>query len=311
MPNPETIAVIQQGLFIAAGVVFFCSLVAGFFYIYSKRSSGAPSRATQGDLANMMILLQTMRDLLNQQKELARQLNESLDKKVAFIKDTVDTAMRDLDTLRGEIGSVAHTLPKIQASVAHVQEQADAIEQALQKPATGAVPRASSRPVAPAPAANAPRQAPKETPAPETPKPNPAPKPAISPELQVLTRPAPSPDLLDNWVGLDIGGTSLEPSLFDAPDEPPTEPENPEAAREAFRALLNMQAQNSDKNLKPSEAAPSFSASGGNGKGKLSPLQARVYEYRDAGMSISEIANEIGIGKGEVRLILSIRKDRV
>jgi DNA-binding NarL/FixJ family response regulator len=51
-------------------------------------------------------------------------------------------------------------------------------------------------------------------------------------------------------------------------------------------------------------------AEGANGRAKLTPLQQRVYEYSDAGMSIAEIANEIGIGKGEVRLILSIRKER-
>jgi predicted transcriptional regulator len=35
-----------------------------------------------------------------------------------------------------------------------------------------------------------------------------------------------------------------------------------------------------------------------------------VYEYNDAGMTVAEIAHEIGIGKGEVRLILSLRKNR-
>ena len=97
---------------------------------------------------------------------------------------------------------------------------------------------------------------------------------------------------------------TLEP--FDEPA--PGAPENPETAREAFRALLNMdETQSAPKPVHP--AAPP-STSGGNGRNALTPIQARVYEYHDAGMTISQIASELGVGKGEVRLILSIRKDR-
>ena len=39
-------------------------------------------------------------------------------------------------------------------------------------------------------------------------------------------------------------------------------------------------------------------------------VQSRVYEYNDAGMSVAQISKAIGIGKGEVRLILSLRKGR-
>jgi hypothetical protein len=39
-------------------------------------------------------------------------------------------------------------------------------------------------------------------------------------------------------------------------------------------------------------------------------LQRRVQEYADAGMSVPQISRELGIGKGEVRLILSLREGR-
>jgi hypothetical protein len=48
----------------------------------------------------------------------------------------------------------------------------------------------------------------------------------------------------------------------------------------------------------------------GNGGQYLTPIQKRVYEYSDAGMRVPEIARELGVGKGEVRLILSLRHDR-
>jgi hypothetical protein len=47
----------------------------------------------------------------------------------------------------------------------------------------------------------------------------------------------------------------------------------------------------------------------GNGKTHFPPVHARVYDYSDAGMSVAQIASELGMGKGEVRLILSLRKE--
>ena len=40
------------------------------------------------------------------------------------------------------------------------------------------------------------------------------------------------------------------------------------------------------------------------------PLQQRVLEYSEAGMGVAEIARELGIGKGEVRLMLSLAKQK-
>ena len=40
------------------------------------------------------------------------------------------------------------------------------------------------------------------------------------------------------------------------------------------------------------------------------PLQQRVLEYSQAGMGVAEIARELGIGKGEVRLMLSLAKQK-
>ena len=37
-------------------------------------------------------------------------------------------------------------------------------------------------------------------------------------------------------------------------------------------------------------------------------LQQRIVEYSQAGMAVSDIARELGIGKGEVRLMLSLAK---
>lgn len=43
---------------------------------------------------------------------------------------------------------------------------------------------------------------------------------------------------------------------------------------------------------------------------KIEGKNSRIYELQDKGWSISEIAKEVGLSKGEVELILNLRKSR-
>jgi len=54
------------------------------------------------------------------------------------------------------------------------------------------------------------------------------------------------------------------------------------------------------------DQSPALAPGKTNGRSRSGTLRARVLEYSDAGMSVPEIARELGLGKGEVRLILSI-----
>ena len=238
---------------------------------FRRKNQTSPPRAAQTDLANMMILLQAMRDMLEKQRNLARQLNGSLDKKVAFIKKTVDAAVEDMAALQKTLKATAEQVARLKTEVG-----------ATAPPAEG--------PPSPAPGGAGPSENPhSEAGAPARP-------PIQKPES----------DLIDQWVGIDLGGP--EPEGFEVPDEVPEEPENAEAAREAFRALLNLEERTEAHSAKRPDSGAALR--GNNGKRSLSPLQVRVYEYNDAGMSVPQISRELGIGKGEVRLILSLRKSR-
>lgn len=115
-------------------------------------------------------------------------------------------------------------------------------------------------------------------------------------------------DIPDYWVGLGFANRSAESpqSGKTAKEEGQgvPEPGDPEAARQAFRALLNMGQESGVGTASRTETLDQPS----EGEGGEGPLRSRVYEYNDAGMSIAEIASELGIGKGEVRLILSLRE---
>jgi hypothetical protein len=95
---------------------------------------------------------------------------------------------------------------------------------------------------------------------------------------------------------------------FEVPETEPEIPHDADAARSAFRALLDLTPveQVHKNSISPLKPTPS---SNGNGR-PVPPIHARVYDYNDAGMSVAQIAQELGIGKGEVRLILSLRKSK-
>lgn len=285
MNASELIGFLTNSLFVAGGVATGVGLLLIVYYLYRRRRWGfdSPTRVSQGDLANMMILFQTMRDILEQQKDLARQLNESLDRKVKFIKETVDSALRDLDLLRDPVKRIAGELASVTREIAASREASSG------EVSTGARQQADE----------------------DRPKEPTESRDRVAPRLEVLARPVqsePAADLLEKWVGLDFAGDEPEPIPFQVPEEPPTTPEDPLGTRKAFRTLLNLE-EASDRAARTGSTQTSNLASG-NGRGRFTPLQARIYEYRDAGMTIAQIAHELGIGKGEVRLILSLRKER-
>ncbi len=283
---------LQNSLFAAGWLVLLGVVILLFMYIFRREYVGRSRTLKQSrdDLANMMILLQTMRDILDQQKQLARQLNASLDKKVKFIRESVDEALKDLENLRTGIrqaATLAQHVPAgpVQGSAAHGVSHPDAVS-----------PESSKR---------APHLTVVE---------NEARQELERPALQLLALPKELPgedDVIESWVGLDFGGDEPDPLAFDIPETPPEAPEDAEAAREAFRALLNLNPEKPPGNgpavNKTSAGAPG--SHGGNGK-TVPPMHTSVYEYNDAGMTVAQIAQEMGIGKGEVRLILSLRKNR-
>lgn len=128
-------------------------------------------------------------------------------------------------------------------------------------------------------------------------------KPVTPPEPDEIV--VPEDDLIEHWTGLDFGEAEEEDeddSSYEEQVPEPVAPEDAEAAREAFRTLLNLNP--------PDAEVPAAPAAGGNGRDHMNSIEQLVYEYSDAGMRVPDIARELGIGKGEVRLIQSLRKKR-
>ncbi|MCC6491235.1 MAG: hypothetical protein IT364_27345 [Candidatus Hydrogenedentes bacterium] len=274
------LAQLQESLFAAGALTLLAVVVLFFMYFFRREHFGRfrTYQQSRDDLANMMILLHTMRDILDQQKQLARQLNASLDKKVKLIKETVAATVHELEEVRSSVQKLAEKRNQMESEASRAAQDAvrghrGAHLRVLERDAGDDV--RASQPVF-----------------------------AVPEELPDHD------DILDTWVGLDFGGDEPDPLGFEVPEAPPEEPADAEAARDAFRALLNMSEETKAPHSNSSGSSTAGNGrSGGNGKTPF-PLHTQVYEYNDAGMSVSQIAQELGIGKGEVRLILSLRKDR-
>jgi hypothetical protein len=347
--SPQAIEMIQAGLIVSGAVISGIGFV-WLLYTLSRllwRKPSPQEKASQRDHAHMMILLQTMRDILDEQKALAEELNTTLDQKMKHVRETVGSASSELEELRTGLRRVAQNVARTQARLAEIEDDdvrqpssaqgvqlapeagqaaAEAVPLEKSKPAPPPVPRPEPPAEEPAPEGQA-EEAPvsalhegldelhEEEPAGqaeeeeiETPRADRAlakDEPQGTPShLRLLKQREPEeepaePDILDSWVGLDEE---------DEEEQPPaeSESEDPEAAREAFRQLLSLGEEHAEAEVASQPANPRP-----YGFNDTSPMQTRVYEYHDAGMTTSQIARELGIGKGEVRLILSIRKDRM
>lgn len=265
----------DNGLAAAASVCAMLAVLLLCFLVVQRGRYRAPLPGRRDDFSKMLILFQTMRDLLEEQKELARELNEAIDTKVKFVKERVEAAQVDLANMRTELEELSRVVNAHQESnVPKRPVIEDDYEDLIPKPNRG-------------------DDAPED-------------------RLRLLALPereSPGPDRLDSWVGLDLG---TQPDLF-KPDEGPEPdieaPADPESAREAFKSLLSqdpLPRMSREKLARP--APPSAARPSANGEGRITPaIKGRVFEYSAAGMTISQIAKELGIGKGEIRLILSLR----
>lgn len=133
------------------------------------------------------------------------------------------------------------------------------------------------------------------------------------PALRAIAAPEEA-DLIDNWhVELPDAEAAEEVPAEAAPDQAASDPA---PSREVRDALLNM-----GEPLQPfaapaesdlANAQSQWAASAGQAppvpSNGTAALRSRVYKYHDAGMSISAIAQELGLGKGEIRLMLSLRE---
>ncbi len=283
----ETAAYDYLAILALASIIFVCLVVFIFFLVQLLRKDD-PRDHPRSDLTDMMILFQTMRDVVSEQKALAREFNASLDRKVEAIRGLVAAAQEEREELR-----------KSQRAISQLLHEA---KDELLGGERGGGPRQRARAAALDDIGDGLKRIEEDA----------TPEPALRGLGGDAEAPDPVDDLIDSWAGAEFVAPEAAPQPPRPAPEAPTAPEDAAAARDAFRTLLDFESEPRATAAPQPKSTPERAArtEGGNGKPPLSPLQRRVYEYSDAGMKVSEIAKELGIGKGEIRLIQSLRKDK-
>ncbi len=297
-------------------VVILALFGAAFFFMRELRLRTMPLPHGQSDLTNMMILFQTMRDILSQQKDLAREFNISIDKKVGEVRALIESsssvradleqAKREISALstqtRKELASLERRLMQVDGGAPKLAEVDPPDPEEISASAVDAV-EVEDVDVA-ADLEEIPEADPKveeilDAPAATEVEPEPLNVFPVEPEEE--------DDFLSKWAGSSYSDSD-EYEEDDAEEDPIEAAHDAVQTRDALRDLLDLQTVTESNGGRTSSTE--VLNSGGNGGRYLTPIQKRVYEYSDAGMRVPEIARELGVGKGEIRLILSLRRDR-
>lgn len=250
-------------------------------YWRNERREHARHRQTRADITDMTILFQTMRDIIGQQKAMARGFNEDMEKKMAMVRQVLAQGMERNEKLYERQKQLEALIDESQARLDSLQRQLRHAADLAQRGAREAAP-------------------------PMPPAPNP-------PMADIAPVPPPAPAAgaaglrMDPWEPSDfeilppVPAPVAEEAYHPAPVASPAEAS---AAREAFRALLDLDPVTGlEDDRAPAQDAPPPKDGADR---DTAVLRRRVAEYHQAGMGVGDIARELGIGKGEVRLLLSL-----
>jgi predicted transcriptional regulator len=326
-------------VYICFGVAL-CALVSFFFlvFLYRRKDSLENSRLekTKADIADMTILFQTMRDIISQQKEMAKHFNAELENKMSLVKQVLQRGMEKNERLYEkqhainlELDESREKLESLQRQMTYLQDSSENIKQELHEKKDVLTAPIQQDDISPE---KLPPSQPEPEPVPQLHQPPPRPNEEKSPPTEPLHKFGTLPEevlsetAFTQWVGLSLEEDTPDDQHAEEEvlDSLPISAEDSMAARDAFRALLDLDNAQQQQSPGAQQGTAPFSArealtnatpppqdnhaTGGNGSVNTTPLQQKVLEYSDAGMTVPEISRELGIGKGEVRLILSLAK---
>ena len=281
--DEKTILII--GLAFCAGV-----LLPMLFFVLSRVSQRKRQASlTQSPAINfseLAILFQTMRGLIDDQKTLAKEFNKSVDRKVAVVREVVRLIVEEHDRLSKVHQELSQKLDETRAELARLKNpetetKSEVVADILERQENEGESVSTDTPIVPVleqiPALHA---------------------------LMTAKDAGSADDLIDSWVGVDLAEEEAGHKPVTTVVVTPSSAEL-EQNHDAMQALLYM-GEKPPNDVTPSAPLPFPGPD--TVKDRLNGVRARAFKFHDAGMSISEIAQELGIGKGEVRLMLNLRE---
>lgn len=294
--------IISIALLSAAGGTLFTFILLWVFAQVRTHRSVPPTETPKADLADLMLLFQTLREIVSQQRELARDFNRQIESRMQSLKELIAQHAKNNDQLYERQQVLVHELQ-------NAQEQLEQLKRDM----------ASMRGTAPV------------TPATPSPPPQKQDTPSrwivLPPYEPVQTMSSGADHLRETPENSGKNGNGLEAKNLttnEVPDTPVVETESSTLyapwAPTPFTEPDRGQTQSSEASLsaarelraayqelvhlEPAPPSPPHENVG------MDVLQKRVLDYSAAGMTIAEIARELGMAKGEVRLMLALARQK-
>ncbi len=273
-------------------------LFALLFYLWYDRYQRKLHEHRRVEISELAMVFQTLRDIVSEQKALAKEFNEQVEEKLLLVRGIVSEAQNHMNKINQELHEQSKKLKDLQEQIDGIVCQSHILTEKpsnnVKKNKTASISKLKS--------------VHEELPfTPETERLEPA-----LDNLSTLEKDKNDEiniELIESELRNEKNAISPTISLMDAKEEDnkldkkdleSLEREQDEIKNE-YRSLLG----NSEKELATGNKQMSSNIVSDQ-TSELTPIQKVVLEYHNAGMTTSEIAKELGIGKGEVWLILKL-----
>jgi hypothetical protein len=270
MPD-QWVQAVNVSIIIGGAIILLAMWFFLSYWMFRNLSRKAQLAQPPVNVPELAMLLQTIRGLVQEQKALAADFNRSVDKRVTLMREVIQAFSDE----RERLAAAQAELSQLQNQVRMATRMATVSVVADEPDVGDFIPAA-----------------PRES-APETDETN---------------------DLIDAWVGVDFANVEEEPEEESEPFVAESDEERVQS-HEALGALLG-----SGVSSPPARGEQEEGSSGApagiihpfpdadESRERLTFVRTRAYRFYDAGMTVSQIAQELGIGKGEVRLMLNLRE---
>lgn len=245
----------------------FVIVLCLFYYVWDDRNKRKLQEHRRVEISELAMVFQTLRDVVSEQKILAKEFNEQVEEKLSLVRGIVNEAQNKMKQIQQEIYEQSQKLKELQEQIDRIVCQ----KNVLSGTSTSDVKSIGTISVIEAE--------------------------SVCEEI--------NEKIEDNKNKLhEIPSEEIQKIKDKEDDDTLTNlSEEQEDIRNAYRSLVGLPG----KRNQIDEEKPHISVRDNmDRKDELTPIQKMVLEYHNAGMTTGEIAKELGKTKGEVRLILSL-----
>lgn len=283
-------------LLVITWLCVFIVIIGLFYYVWDDRNKRKLHEHRRVEISELAMIFQTLRDVVSEQKILAKEFNEQVEEKISLIRGIVNEAQNRMKKIQQEIYEQSKKLKELQEQMDEIFRQEDALKNVVKKDIQ------TSETISIIEAESICEELANKTEAEKE-------ETDFSNEINDKDTEEKYKDIEGSeYSYLRENKNNLQGNFPEKVDSENVKEKNekmedftedPKNIKNAYQSLLvgsvNERKQ-TERDLIGRDSQ----------KGELTPVQKMVLEYHQSGMTTGEIAKELGITKGEVRLILSL-----